>query len=77
MQFGKGNNYCQEEYASAENVELLKKWINIQSQCEESFTALHFASFYGNIYMCKYLLSMGGDAFVTNQHYINMLHVAA
>lgn len=38
---------------------------------------MHFASFYGNIYMCKYLLSMGGDAFVTNQHYINMLHVAA
>lgn len=45
----------------------LKKWINTTSKGEEGFTALHFASFHGNIVLIKYLMSYGADASIINR----------
>ncbi|CDW85828.1 dhhc zinc finger domain containing protein [Stylonychia lemnae] len=55
----------------------LKYWINTHSKGEEGFTALHFASFHGNIRLIKYLLENGADPSQSNKQGINMLHVAA
>ena len=57
--------------------EVLKRWINSSSKGDEGFTALHFASFHGNMQLIKYLISMGASAFAHNKQDINMLHVAA
>lgn len=38
---------------------------------------MHFASFFGNFFLIKYLLDHGGDYTMTNACSINMLHVAA
>lgn len=38
---------------------------------------MHFASFHGNIKVIEYLAEHGGNLFGVNNHYINMLHVAA
>lgn len=56
---------------------MLREWVNVQSKCEESFTALHFASFFGNLTLAVYLIGVGADPFSTNKCDINMLHVAA
>ena len=56
---------------------ILADWINSQSKCEDSFTAMHFASFFGNFEMIEYLMSHGGNPMATNKSDINMLHVAA
>ena len=55
----------------------LKDWINIRSKGEEGFTALHFASFHGNLTMIRLLMTHGADIFSKNKMDINMLHVAA
>ena len=55
----------------------MKQWVNKHSKCDDSFTPLHFASFFGNISCIKYLISEGADAFAKNMCDINMLHVAA
>ena len=60
-----------------ERIRVLKKWINRHTLGEEGFTALHFASFHGNLKMIRYLMSQGADIFARNRHNINMLHVAA
>jgi len=39
------------------NKQYLEDWVNLKSRCEDSFTALHFASFFGNFFMIKYLLN--------------------
>lgn len=44
---------------------------------EDGFTALHFASFRGNILLAKQLLKFGADPFARNNFGINMQHVAA
>jgi ankyrin repeat protein len=49
----------------------------MHSLCEDSFTPLHFASFFGNISLIKYLISQGANPYVTNACNINMLHVGA
>jgi hypothetical protein len=38
------------------NEEILKDWINMASKGEEGFTALHFASFHGNMRLIRYLV---------------------
>lgn len=38
------------------NKSYLKKWLNSQSNQDDSFTPLHFASFYGNYNMIEYLI---------------------
>jgi ankyrin repeat protein len=55
----------------------LKKWVNRPTVGEEGFTAVHFASFHGNLTMIRYLIDRGANVFATNRHKINMLHVAA
>lgn len=57
--------------------QILKEYINRRSIGEEGFTALHFASFHGNLKIIKFLISQGADIHMTNRHKINMLHVAA
>jgi ankyrin repeat protein len=59
------------------NKRYLEEWINVPSKCDDSFTALHFASFFGNFFLIKYLISQGADPWLRNQCDINMLHVAA
>lgn len=51
--------------------------MNLQSRGEEGFTALHFASFHGNIRIIKLLVKHGANVFVQNKQDINLLHVAA
>ena len=47
------------------------------TQTEEDFSALHFASFHGNINLIKCLINFGANPYSLNKHKINMLHVAA
>ena len=60
-----------------ERKEYLKKWINTQAHDEDSFTALHFASFFGNLYLIQFLITNGANPNATNRCDINMLHVGA
>jgi len=55
----------------------LREWINKPSKGEEGFTALHFASFHGNMKLIKYLIKNGASVYAKNKQEINMLHVAA
>jgi palmitoyltransferase ZDHHC13/17 len=61
----------------SERKEYLKKWIDTQARDDDSFTALHFASFFGNLYLIQLLLKHGANPLATNKCDINMLHVAA
>lgn len=63
--------------SDSDKQEYLTHWVNMHSLCEDSFTPLHFASFFGNISLIKYLLSQGANPRVTNACDINMLHVGA
>ena len=55
----------------------LKGWINSISLGDDGFTALHFASFHGNMQMIKLLVKHGANIHAQNKQGINMLHVAA
>jgi ankyrin repeat protein len=55
----------------------LKAWINLHSKGDDGFTALHYASFHGNLSMMKILISYGANIEAVNRMGINMLHVAA
>ena len=55
----------------------MKDWINLNSLGADRFTALHFASFYGNIKLIDFLISHGANIYSVNTLGINMLHVAA
>jgi palmitoyltransferase len=55
--------------------ESTRAWINRQT--EDGFTAMHFASYRGNIKMIEYLQQMGADIFTRNRHGMNVLHIAA
>lgn len=44
---------------------------------EDGFTALHFASFRGNIALIKLLMKNGADMYIRNNFGINVMHVAA
>ncbi|CDW75351.1 dhhc zinc finger domain containing protein [Stylonychia lemnae] len=56
---------------------LLQGWIGLQTQSEEGFTALHFASYYGNMPLIRFLIDNGASDQAVNKHRINMLHVSA
>ena len=55
----------------------LKDWINEPSRGEDGFSALHFATFHGNLNIIKILVYYGGNIFIKNKLDINMLHIAA
>ena len=58
------------------NKPILSQWINTKTVKEE-FSAIHFASFNGNIEMCQMLLEEGAEKTVMNKHGLSCLHVAA
>ena len=45
----------------------LKMWINTPSRGDDEFTALHFASFHGNMAMIKNLVKHGADVHARNK----------
>ena len=65
------------EESTYHRAKLLKQWINQSQNTGEGFTALHYASFYGNLQSIKYLIQHGADINVTNMTRINVMHVAA
>lgn len=54
----------------------IKEWVNLKTH-DDGFTALHYASFRGNIVLIKLLIKNGADINSKNKFGINMLHVAA
>ena len=49
----------------------------MHTQGEDSFTALHFAAFHGNLRLIRMLINYGADIYSKNKSGVNMLHVAA
>ena len=52
-------------------------WVNANASSEDNFTALHFASFFGNLALIKLLVKHGANVHSVNHLGINMVHVAA
>lgn len=50
-----------------ERKRLLKDWINLHSKGEEGFTALHFASFHGNLKTISLLIKHGASIYAKNK----------
>jgi palmitoyltransferase len=44
---------------------------------KEGFTALHYASYRGNVELAKLLLDLGADLNAKNSFGLNVLHIAA
>ena len=68
---------AEDESKAIKNKEKLRRWINQASRGEEGFTALHFASFHGNLKIINILIANGANVFAVNKQEINLLHVAA
>ena len=64
--------------AALENLtkEDIKSWIEARTKSED-FTALHLASFKGNVDAARSLIEYGADAHALTVHGLNMLHAAA
>ncbi len=54
----------------------IETWLNLKT-LDDGFSALHFASFRGNITLIKMLLSHNADMHIKNNFGINVMHVAA
>ena len=54
----------------------IKFWVNHKTD-EDGFTALHFASFRGNLTLAQLLIEQGADIHVRNNFGINVMHAAA
>ena len=54
----------------------IKNWVDAPSSAEE-FTALHLASFKGNMDAIRALIAYGANSHAVNKFGLNMLHVAA
>jgi len=50
--------------------------VNLQTK-KDKFTALHYASFRGNVELCKLLVDNGADVNVRNHFGLNVMHIAA
>ena len=55
----------------------MTEWINEASKGDDGFTALHFASFHGNMPIVRLLIRHGANPNAITKAGINMLHVAA
>ena len=55
---------------------IIREWVNLKTD-EDGFTALHFASFRGNLKVISMLIENGADIAQVNNHGLSMLHVAA
>ena len=58
------------------DTDIIKRWVNKKTN-KEQFTAIHFASFNGNIEICQMLIEERADKNVRNAHGLNCLHVSA
>ena len=54
----------------------IAEWVN-QKTIKDEFTALHYASFKGNIHILKLLMANGADMYTRNLFGLNVLHIAA
>ena len=54
----------------------IETWINHKT-IDDGFSALHFASFRGNLNLIKLLLQNGANMHIKNNFGINVMHVAA
>ena len=54
----------------------MKEWVNAKTFYDE-FTALHLASFRGNVDAIEALINHGADPMAENYFGLNLLHVAA
>jgi ankyrin repeat protein len=54
-----------------------KYWLNREVESEEAFTALHYASYHGNIKIIKFLMEKGADPLLSSNRLINPVHVSA
>ena len=54
----------------------IKDWVNKQTT-KDKFTALHYASYRGNVDMMKILVDLGADIYLQNMFGLNVLHIAA
>jgi ankyrin repeat protein len=54
----------------------IAEWVNLKTAKDE-FTALHYASFKGNIQILQVLMENGADMYQKNMHGLNVLHIAA
>jgi ankyrin repeat protein len=67
-----------EEFKKRTDVNLptdLIKWVNMQS--EQGYTALHYASYRGNIDVIKILIESGANLNITNKRGLNVFHMSA
>ncbi|CAI2361966.1 unnamed protein product [Moneuplotes crassus] len=55
----------------------MKNWINTKTEGKEGFTALHLASFNGNLSIVRFLEKHGADIYVESNFCLNALHIAA
>jgi ankyrin repeat protein len=65
-------------------IELSKKKLNskqlkifVDVKASNGFTALHYASFKGNVKLCEKLIELNADYNVTNDNGLNLIHMAA
>ena len=67
------------EYLSARNEmrERLARWINKPAKNFHSYTPLHFASFFGDHNVIKYLVKNGANIHALNPAGKGMMHLAA
>ena len=54
----------------------IKEWVNLATT-KDQFTALHYASYRGNIHFCETLIENGADIDKRNAYGLNVLHIAA
>ena len=77
LRFGDGNRYQRSSENDRFKRAYLKDWVNSPTRCDDHFTPMHYAAFFGNLQMIELLMRHGGDPHVQNEMKINMLHVAA
>ena len=68
--------FLMEKVVQTVTKEQISIWINHRTD-EDGFTALHFASFRGNLSLINLLLSNEADMHIRNNYGINVMHVAA
>ena len=56
---------------------IMKEWVNLKTQDDVEFTALHFAAFNGDSQSIDILLKQGANPSAKSKENIGMMHVAA